>query len=88
MKANFKSVQVQPTLSGAVEAIDLSQVIAEAVYQNASTFEQHKLAHRIAETDGEVELSDADAATIKAAISHFKFFVQKPVLEMFGEKFE
>ncbi len=89
MKVSFKSIPVQPTLSGAVETIDLSQVIAEAVYQNAANFEQHKLAHRIAETpDGDIELSNAEVEVIKAAISRFKFFVQKPILEALGEKFE
>ena len=89
MTVSFKSVYVQPTLGGAAEPVDLTQIVAEAVYQNASNFEQHKLAHRIAETaDGDIELSNAEVEVIKAAISRFKFFVQKPILEALGEKFE
>ena len=89
MLVSFKSVYVQPTLGGAAEPVDLTQIVTEAVYQNASNFEQHKLAHRIAETtDGDIELSNAEVEVIKAAISRFKFFVQKPVLEALGEKFE
>ena len=89
MKASFKSIPVQPTLSGAVETIDLTQIVAEAVYQNAVNFEQHKLAHYIAEAvDGELELSDAEVAVIKKAVSGLRFFVQKPILEALGEKFE
>lgn len=89
MTVSLKSVYVQPTLGGAAEPVDLTQVVAEAVYQNASNFEQHKLAHRIAETpDGDIELSNAEVEVIKAAICRFKFFVQKPILEALGEKFE
>lgn len=88
MKASFKSIPVQPTLSGAVETIDLSQVIAEAVYQNAANFEQHKLAHRIADAEGELVLTDAEAEAIKASIRGLRFFVQKPILEMLGEEFD
>ena len=89
MKVSFKSLPVQPTLNGEVEKVDLSQAVAEAVYQNAVNFEQHKLAHRIAEAeDGDIELSDSDVATVKAAVRGFKFFVQKPILEALGEKFD
>lgn len=89
MKVSFKSVYVQTTLGGAAEPVDLTQIVAEAVYQNASNFEQHKLAHRIAETaDGDIELSNAEVEVIKAAIRGFRFFIQKPILEALGEKFE
>ena len=88
MKVSFKSVPVQPTLGGAAEPVDLTQIVAEAVYQNAANFDQHKLAHRICDSDGEVELSDTDVKAIKDAIAGYKFFVQKPILEALGEKFE
>lgn len=88
MKVSFKNITYYPTLGGKVEKCeDFSQAIAEAVYQNASNFAEHKLAHRIAEND-EVELTLEEAGSIKRAISHWRFFLQKPILEAFGEIFE
>jgi len=87
MKASFKNLPVRATLNGEAEAVDLRQAVAEAVYQNAATFEQHKLAHRIAESE-EVELADDEAAYIKAVVKNYKFFIQKPILEALGETFE
>lgn len=88
MKVSFKNLEVRSTLNGAVEKADLTKIVAEAVYQNAANFNQHKLAHRIYDTEGEVELSDADVKAIKDAIASYKFFVQKPILEALGESFE
>ena len=88
MKASFKEVPVRTTLNGDAQIMDLRMHIAESVYQNAANFEQHKLAHRIAETDGDVELTDDEVNVIKRAVAEFRFFVQKPILEALGEKFE
>ena len=88
MKLSFKEVPVRTTLNGEAQIMDLRMHIAEAVYQNAANFEQHKLAHRIAETDGEIELNEEEANVIKRAVKEFRFFVQKPILEALGENFE
>ena len=88
MKASFGKLSVRATLNGAEEKVDLTDAVAEAVYQNACTFEQHKLAHRIAESKDGIDLNEKEVATIKLAIAGFKFFVQKPILEALGEKFE
>lgn len=88
MKVSFKALPVKATLNGQETIEDLSQIVAEAVYQNAANFEQHKLAHRIAETDGEVDLNAVEAEAVKMAVSNYKFFVQKPILEALGEKFD
>lgn len=88
MKVSFKALPVKVTLNGQETIKDLSQLVAEAVYQNAANFEQHKLAHRIAETDGEVDLNAVEVETVKRAVSDYKFFIQKPILEALGEKFD
>ena len=91
MKASFKSIPVRLTLAGEPEAIDLTNHVAEAVYQAAANFAQHTLAHRIAESaeDG-IELTDDEVEVVKFAIenSNYKFFVKKPLLEALGETFE
>lgn len=88
MKVSFKNIVYYPTLDGKVEkADDFSQAIAEAVYQNAANFAEHKLAHRIAE-NVEVELTEKEAEVVKRSISQWRFFVQKPILEALGEKFD
>lgn len=80
---------MQRSLKGAPEDVDLTEQVAEAVYQNASDFATHKLAHRIAEApeDG-IEITDAEAGRIKHAVANFHFYAQKPILEALGEKFE
>lgn len=89
MKVSFKNIVYYPTLDGKTEKCeDFTAAIAEAVYQNAANFNEHTLAHHIADTKGEMELSAAEAAVIKRAISQWRFFIQKPILEMLGEKFE
>lgn len=87
MEVNFKNIKYYPTLDGDVErSDDFTQAIAEAVYQNAANFAEHKLAHRIAE--GEGSFTQEEAAVIKRSISQWRFFIQKPILEALGEKFE
>ena len=90
MKASFKNLPVRASLKGAETTEDLTQIVAEAVYQAATNFEDHKLAHRISETDGEIELTDKEVGVVKRAMtmSNYKFFVQKPILEALGDKFE
>ena len=89
MKASFKTITYFPTLDGKVpQTDDFTQAVAEAVYQAASNFAEHKLAHRIAESADDIELTAQEINTVKRAISGWKFFVQKPILEMFGDKFE
>ncbi len=88
MKVCFKKLLVRASLSDKETEVDLTQPIAEAVYQSATTFGQHKLAHRIAEGGGGIDLTDEEVAFIKTAISGFHFYAQKPILEALGETFE
>lgn len=88
MEVSFKNIKYYPTLDGTVEKCDdFTQAVAEAVYQNASNFAEHKLAHRIGENE-KIELTSAEVDTIKRSISQWRFFLQKPILEMLGESFE
>lgn len=88
MKVNFKNITYYPTLDGKEpKTEDLSGIIAEAIYQNAANFAEHKLAHRIAESE-DLELTPQEVSAVKRAISGFRFFVQKPILERLGEKFD
>lgn len=89
MKASFKSITYYPTLDCKTPATDnFTQAVAEAVYQSASNFAEHKLAHRIAESTEDIELNAQEVNTVKRAISGWKFFVQKPILEALGESFD
>lgn len=89
MKVSFKDIVYYPTLDGKVEKKeDFTSVVAEAVYQNASNFNEHKLAHRIAESPDGLEISPEEAKMIAGAIAQWRFFVQKPVLERLGVTFE
>lgn len=89
MKASFKSITYYPTLDCKTPATDnFTQAVAEAVYQAASNFAEHKLAHRIAESEGDIELTAQEVNTVKRAISGWKFFVQMPILSLLGESFD
>ena len=91
MKTSFRKLTIRPTLSGEPEVNDLTDLVADIVYQTAMNFAQHTLAHRIAESgeDG-IDLTEEDTKTIKAALdqTNLRFFVKKPILEAIGEKFE
>lgn len=89
MKVSFKNITFYPTLDGKTPATDnFTQAVAEAVYQNAANFAEHKLAHRIAEAEDEIELSEQEVNIVKNAVRNFRFFIQKPILEALGETFE
>ena len=88
MKVSFKALPVRDTLKGQAKLSDLTQVVAEAVYQNAANFNEHKLAHRIAESDGELELNDIEVDAVRRSLVYHKFYIQKPILEALGDKFE
>lgn len=88
MKVSFRNLSIQPSLKGEPVVKDLTEDVANAVYQEANTFEQHKLAHRIAESGDEIELTAEEAEWVKRAVGGFRFFAQKPILEALGEKFD
>ncbi len=91
MKTSFRKLTVRPTLCGETQTVeDLTEVIAESVYQNTTTFAGHQLAHRLIESGEDIELTDQDVRLIKEAVqnSHLRFFVKRPILEVLGEKFE
>lgn len=88
MKVSFKNILIQPTLKGEAQKVDLTDTVAEAVYENAVSFNEHKLAHRISESGDEMDLTEEEVGVVKRAISRWRFFLQKPLLEQFGVKFD
>ena len=85
MIIDFTKMSIKTSLRGAETIVDMSAVVAEAVYQYAVDFATHKLAHRIDESTGEIELNEKEAQAIKCAISGFKFYAQIPILKALGE---
>ena len=85
MKINLSKMNVQASLKGPVECIDLKDAVAEAVYQNATDLFTHKLAHRIDESDGEIELNNKEAYAVKMAIRNWKYFAQMPILAVLDD---
>lgn len=88
MKASFRKIEFRQTLSAEPEQHDLTAQIAEEVYQTATNFAEHQLAHRLIESGDEIELSDQDIKTITRAVRNWKFFAQMPILQAMGVKFE
>lgn len=85
MKVSFKNITMRPTLKGEAQSVDATDIVAEAVYQNATTLAEHKLAHRIDEERDGVELTDAEVSIIKTAIAGYKYYFQQAVIEAIGK---
>ena len=65
-KINFKSLQVKTSLKGDnVVTIDGAADIADIIYKQGMGIEAHALAHKIYDSDGELEISDAEARIIE-----------------------
>lgn len=88
MKINLTEIEIRPSLSAKPEKVNMKDIVAEAVYQSATDYQTHVLAHRIGESDGEMDISPVEAAAIKRAVAGFKFYAQMPILKALGEKFD
>lgn len=65
-KVDFRKVEIE-NIDGAKEAVDLSKIIGNALFNQAKTFEVHELGRSIWK-DGEVELKDEDVKILEEYI--------------------
>ncbi len=69
-KVNFKQLQVKTSLKGdKVVTVDGAADIANILYSHGSGIAAHALALKIYNADGEVEITDAEAAIIEEVVS-------------------
>lgn len=71
-KIDFHKLKVRQSLSDSTtREVDISQSLADLVYTKMSGMASHALAHKLFETQGEVELSDEECAIIQHAVETF-----------------
>jgi hypothetical protein len=67
---NFKALQVKTTLKGdKVATIDGAADIANIIYSQGVGIAAHSLAHKIYESEGEVELSDEEVGIVERIVN-------------------
>ena len=71
-KVNFHKLNVRQSLAdNTTREADISHSLADLIYTKMSGMAAHSLAHKLFETEGEVELSDEECAIILSAIDMF-----------------
>ena len=82
MQADFTQIEIRKTLKGVPVKVDLTDVIAEEVYQHAQTLAAHKLALKIDEKKGKVDLDETEIGIILASIVDLKYYAQMAIKEV------
>ena len=70
MKINFKNILCRPSLkSEELIGIDITADLADAIYRGTTSFEDYQLSVAIFNSDGELELTEAQIQSIAKYIS-------------------
>lgn len=88
IQVDFTGLEIQPTLKGAPVKVDLTDVIAEEVYQHARTLAAHKLALKIDEGKGKVDLDEAEIRIVLASIVDLKYYAQMAIKKVLNDEKE
>jgi hypothetical protein len=65
-KINFKELEVSNNISWTnTKKIDVREQFANLIYTNSNGIRAHSLAHKIYESDGDIEIDDEDLNLIK-----------------------
>lgn len=86
MKVNFTAVKCFPQLRGNEVTINFGQQMGESIYQGAKSLKDVKLANRIYDAEGEMELSDEEKETVKNAANNFIWWAKVGILRALGEE--
>ena len=71
-KINFQKLTVRHSLSdNSTTEMDISKSLADLIYTKMSGMTAHTLAHKLFETNGEVELSEEETNIILRAVETF-----------------
>jgi len=86
MKVNFTQLKCRPQLKGEEIKVNFGQQIGEAIYQQAKSLKDVKLANRIYDAEGEIELTDDEKAVVKTAAENFLWWAKYAILSTIGEE--
>jgi len=84
MKVDFSDIELRPTLKGEPIHVDLTEVIAEQVYQHARTLAAHKLALKIDAGKGKVDLDANETKIVLGSILDLKYYAQIAIKHILG----
>lgn len=79
-KIDFTSVAIKPTLGGPEIKENIGKVLAEVIYQKATTIAESSFAHRLYEAKGEIEVSEEEIEFIKTVLPNFFYWLQEAIL--------
>lgn len=79
MKINFTQLKCKPTRKGAEVTMNLAEQVGEAIYQSAATRLDKKLADKVGDSTGEIELTDDEVKVVKNATKGFLFWAKEAV---------
>lgn len=88
MKVNLTEIEIRPTLKGSPVKVDLTDVVAEEVYQHARTLAAHKLALKIDAGKGKVDLNKEETRIILASIVDLKYYAQEAIKMILNDEKE
>lgn len=88
MKVDFTKIEIRPTLKSAPVKVDLTDVIAEEVYQHARTLAAHKLALKIDAGKGKMDLDGQEVKIILGSIGDLKYYAQMGIKKLLNDEKE
>ena len=88
MRVDFTNIELKPTLKGNPVRDNLTEVIAEQVYQHACTLAAHKLALKIDACKGVMDLDDNEIKIILGSIRSLKYYAQIAIKHALGDEKE
>lgn len=77
-KVNFKELVIAD-IEGKEQKIDISKLLGNQLYMEGQDIEACELGKRIYFADGDVELTDKEAAIVKQAIQRYSYLVRTAV---------
>ena len=82
MKVNFRNILCRPSLkSEELVGIDIAADLADAIYQGTTSIEDYQLSVAIFNSDGELELTEAQIQSIAKYISSFPVWIQIAIID-------
>ena len=85
-KIDLTKIKARPNLYADETEINFCKEVANAIYVKAKSAVECRLALRILDAKGEIEVSDEELGVIKATLADFLYWAKKPLLEAIGEK--
>ena len=84
MKVDFKNVEL-PQVDGSVITANFQQQLGNHLYMTGNDIETCELGKRIYFAEGEIEVSDKEAAIIKGMIAPWSYVARTAIAKLFDK---